>query len=129
MRRPNSEFVAGFALSRNLFQGNAAGAEDNALVDIGGVRIRAQTALRGAVHISIRPEDIFISREPIRSTAGDSFQGKITGVVDKGSVIYVTVSVPPDFTCLASRQAFGELNLKTGMDVYLTIRASAVHVF
>jgi ABC-type Fe3+/spermidine/putrescine transport system ATPase subunit len=129
MRRPNSEFVAGFALSRNLFQGNAAGAEDSALVDIGGVRIRAETAVRGAVHVSIRPEDIFIAIEPIRSTAGDSFQGQITGVMDKGAVIYVTVSVPPDFTCLVSRQSLAELGLGIGMEVYITVRASAVHVF
>ena len=129
MRRPNSEFVASFALSRNLFCGEVVGPEDNAVVDIGGVQVKAQTALRGAVHVSIRPEDIFISRESIRSTAGDSFQGKITGVVDKGSVIYVAVTVPPDFTCLVSRQAFGELDLKAGMDVYVTVRTSAVHVF
>ena len=129
MRRPNTEFVAGFALSRNVFQGNAAGAEDNALVDVCGVRIRAETTLRGTVHISIRPEDIFISREPIRSTAGDSFQGKITGVVDKGSMAYVAVNVPPEFTCLVSRQSLRELDLNIGIEVYITIRASAVHVF
>ena len=129
MRRPNSEFVAGFALSRNLFQGNVVGDGHASSVDIGGLQIRAQTVLRGAVHVSIRPEDMFISREPTRSTAGDSFQGKITDVVDRGSVIYVTVSVPPDFTCLVSRQSFGELDLKTGMEVYITVVASAVHVF
>jgi ABC-type Fe3+/spermidine/putrescine transport system ATPase subunit len=129
MRRPNSEFVAGFALSRNLFQGNAAGAEDNALVDIGGVRIRAETKLRGAVHVSIRPEDVFISREPVRSTAGDSLQAVITGIVDKGSVAYVAVNVPPEFTCLVSRQSLRELDLNIGVEVYITIRASAVHVF
>ena len=129
MRRPNSESVAGFALSRNLFHGNAAGAEDDALVDIGGLRVRAQTALRGAVHVSIRPEDVFISREPIRSTAGDSFRGMITAVVDKGSVAYVAVNVPPQFTCLVSRQSLRELDLSIGIEVYITIRASAVHVF
>jgi ABC-type Fe3+/spermidine/putrescine transport system ATPase subunit len=129
MRRPNSEFVAGFALSRNLFQGHAVGAEDNALVAIGGVRIGAQTALRGAVHVSIRPEDVFISREPVRSTAGDSLQAVITGIVDKGSVAYVAVNVPPEFTCLVSRQSLRELDLNIGVEVYITIRASAVHVF
>lgn len=129
MRRPNSEFVAGFALSRNLFHGNAAGAEDDALVDIGGLRVRAQTALRGAVHVSIRPEDVFISREQVKSTAGDSFKGVIAEVVDKGPVIHVAVNVPPRFICLVSRQAFGELDLKTGMDVYITVRTSALHVF
>jgi molybdate transport system ATP-binding protein len=129
MRRPNSEFVAGFALSRNLLHGTAAGAEDGALVDIGGLQIRAETALRGAVHVSIRPEDIFISAEQMKSTAGESFKGAIMGVVDKGSVMHVSVDVPPLFTCLVSRQSFGELDLKTGMEVYITIRASAVHVF
>jgi ABC-type Fe3+/spermidine/putrescine transport system ATPase subunit len=129
MRRPNSEFVAGFALSRNLFHGNAAGAEDDALVDIGGLRVRAQTALRGAVHVSIRPEDVFITREQVKSTAGDSFKGVIAEVMDKGAAIYVAVNVPPRFTCLVSRQAFGEMDLKTGMDVYITLRTSALHVF
>lgn len=129
MRRPNSEFVAGFALSRNLFEGEVVGSENNVAVDIGGVRIKAQTTLEGVVHVSIRPEDVFISREPTRSTAGDSFKGVITDAVDKGSVIYVVVDVPPQFTCLVSRQAYGELDLKTGMDVYITIRTSAVHVF
>ena len=129
MRRPNSEFVASFALSRNLFRGEVVGSEDNLAVDIGGARVKAQTALKGAVHVSIRPEDVFISREQVKSTAGDSFKGVIAEVVDKGSVIYVAVNVPPRFTCLVSRQAFGELDLKTGMDVYITLRTSALHVF
>jgi ABC-type Fe3+/spermidine/putrescine transport system ATPase subunit len=129
MRRPNSEFVAGFALSRNLFQGTAAADREGALVEIGGMRISAQTALRGAVHVSIRPEDVFISRERMKSTAGDSFKGVITDVVDKGSLIYVGVNIPPQFTCLVSRQSFGELDLKTGVEVHITIRASAIHVF
>ncbi len=129
MRRPNSEFVAGFALSRNLFRGEVVGSEDNVAVGIGGVLIKAQTALRGPVHVSIRPEDVFISREQVKSTAGDSFKGVITEVKDKGAVIYVAVNVPPRFTCLVSRQAFGELDLKTGMDVYITVRTSALHVF
>jgi ABC-type Fe3+/spermidine/putrescine transport system ATPase subunit len=129
MRRPNSEFVASFALSRNLFRGEVVGSEDNVAVDIGGARVKAQTALKGSVHVSIRPEDVFISREQVKSTAGDSFKGVIAEVVDKGSVIYVAVNVPPRFTCLVSRQAFGELDLKTGMDVYITVRTSALHVF
>ncbi len=129
MRRPNSEFVAGFALSRNLFRGEVVGPEDNVAVDIGGARVKAQTALKGSVHVSIRPEDVFISREQVKSTAGDSFKGVITEVKDKGAVIYVAVNVPPRFTCLVSRQAFGELDLKTGMDVYITVRTSALHVF
>jgi hypothetical protein len=48
------------------------------------------------------PEDVFISREPIRSAAGYSFQSVITGIVDKGSVAHVAVNVPPEFTWLVT---------------------------
>ncbi len=129
MRRPNSEFVAGFALSRNLFRGEAVGDGDGALVDIGGWRIRADTALRGAVHVSIRPEDIFVSREPMRSTAGESCRGVITDAVDRGPVVHVGVNVPPQLTCLVSRQSCAELGLARGDAVWVTVKTSAVHVF
>ncbi len=129
MRRPNSEFVAGFAQSRNLFHGEAAGDAESAIVEIGGWRIRAETALRGAVSVSIRPEDIFISREPVRSTAGETCRGVITDALDKGPVIYVSVSTPLQLTCLVSRQSFAELGLVKGDSVWVTVRTSAVHVF
>jgi molybdate transport system ATP-binding protein len=129
MRRPSSEFVAGFALSRNLFRGEAVGDGDSAVVDIGGWRIRADTALRGAVHVSIRPEDIFVSREPMRSTAGESCRGVITDAVDRGPVVHVGVNVPPQLTCLVSRQSYAELGLARGDAVWVTVKTSAVHVF
>jgi ABC-type Fe3+/spermidine/putrescine transport system ATPase subunit len=130
MRRPNSEFVASFAQSRNLFAGHIADvAGADAVAVVGGMRLRATTTLRGRVHLSIRPEDIFISGEPLRSTAGDSFQGTVTEIVDRGQVIHVAVSIPPEFICLVSRQSFGELDLRVGRPVWITIKTSAIHVF
>ena len=130
LRQPNSEFVARFALSRNIFAGEVSNANNgHALVDIGSVELMAVTDLRGKIHLSLRPEDIFISREPLASTARNSFEGTVTDIVDKGVVAYVTVSVPPDFVCLVTRQALDELNLRKGVKVWATFKASAIHVF
>lgn len=129
MRRPASEFVAGFALSRNLFRGEVVVDGESAWVDIAGWRIRAETALRGAVSVSIRPEDIFISREPVRSTAGGTCEGVITAIADRGPVVYVTISVPAQLTCLVSRQSFVDLGLARGDSVWVTVKTAAVHVF
>ena len=130
LRRPNSEFVARFALSRNLFTGEATelGA-GQAMVDIGGIQIMALTDARGRVHVSLRPEDVFISTEPLQSTARNSFAGTITELVDRGAVVNVTVTVPPDFICLVTRQAAAELDLRKGARVWITFKASAIHVF
>lgn len=130
LRRPNSEFVARFALSRNVFSGMAQDIGDGYVsVDIGGVQLMGITDLRDAVRLSLRPEDIFISTEPLQSTARNSFRGTITEVVDRGAVMHLTVSIPPDFICLITRQAFEELQLRKGVRVWITFKASAIHIF
>jgi ABC-type Fe3+/spermidine/putrescine transport system ATPase subunit len=144
LRQPSSEFVARFALSRNIFVGEAEDGEAGcASIDIGGIKVMATTELRGKVHLSLRPEDILISEELLQSTARNSFQGTVSDIIDKGAVIYVKVNLPPDFfpeksgdfsgnpnfICLVTRQAFEELKLREGVRVWITFKASAIHVF
>ena len=130
LRQPSSEFVARFALSRNIFSGRVVDATDGyASIDIGGVRLMAITQSKGEVRLSLRPEDILISPEPLQSTARNCFPGIVSEIADRGSVIYVTVTLPPDFVCIITRQAFGELKLRKGMEVWITFKASAIHVF
>ncbi len=130
LRQPSSEFVAHFALSRNIFTGEAEEGEDgHAFIDIGGVKLRAITKLKGKVRLSLRPEDIIISKEPLHSTARNSLRGLVSDIAYRGAVVYVTVNVPPDFTCLITRQSFEELKLWRGMRVWITFKASAIHVF
>lgn len=130
LRHPSSEFVARFALSRNVFSGDAYDGEPGrATIAIGDTKLIATTELQGKVHLSLRPEDILISKEPLRSTARNSLLGTITDIADRGAVIYVTVNVPPDFICLITRQSFEELELETGRRVWITFKASAIHVF
>jgi len=87
------------------------------------------TGLRGKWHASIRPEDIFISPDPLFSSARNSFCGTITSISDRGSTLYLTVTLPPDFVCLVTRRSFEEMGLSEGLKVYITFKASAVHIF
>jgi molybdopterin-binding protein len=130
LRRPSSTFVADFALTRNVFTGHARQTEDGHVgVDIGGIELTVAGNARGVVHVALRPEDILLSPEPLRSTARNSFEGTITQVMDRGAVLYVTVTVPPEFVCMVTRQAQEELNLRKGVRVWITFKASAIHVF
>jgi molybdopterin-binding protein len=130
LRRPRSEFVARFALSRNIFSGSVVGMDKGcAVIDIGGTKLRATTEAEGEVRLALRPEDILISKEPLQSTARNCFLGVVSDIADRGSVIYVTVNLPPDFVCIITRQAFDELELRKGVEVWITFKASALHVF
>lgn len=130
LRRPASAFVAEFALSRNVFRGDAKHVDEGyASVDIGGLEVMAATHIRGPVHLTVRPEDILVSLEPLRSSARNVFEGKITQILERGSVLYVTVTVPPDFVCLITSQAREELRLEEGVRVWLHFKATAIHAF
>jgi len=128
--QPKSEFVARFAMTRNIFAGEVRdGGDEGAIIDIGGALIQAVTNLRGHRHASVRPEDILISTQPFVSSARNSFVGTITDVVSKGSTVCLTVNVPPDFVCLVTRRSFEEMELRRGGKAYVTFKASAVNVF
>jgi len=129
-RRPASEFVARFVGVRNILEGDLQPGEDGyKLLTLDLVQIAVVTDLTGRVHASIRPEDIFIFQEPLRSSVRNTFRGRIVEIADRGTLIYVTVRVPPDLTCAITRRSLEELELAVGQEVLIAFKASAVHIF
>ncbi len=129
-RHPNSEFVARFLMARNILEGEVPdGADGQCVFCVEGAKLAVVTNLRGRLHASIRPEDIWISSDPLHSDALNNLQGAITHIADRGSVIYLTVNVPPEFTCLILRRSLEEMGLEEKQEVFITFKASAVHVF
>ena len=129
-RRPANEFVARFVGVRNIFRGQAYPAEDGyKFVALNGLQIAAVTELEGPVHASVRPEDIVLSREPLLSSARNAFRGQIVDISPRRTIVYITVRIPPDFTCMITRRSLEEMRLREGMGVYIAFKASAVHVF
>jgi len=129
-RQPNSEFIARFAMARNIFAGEVIDRDDGATIfSTEDTELAVVTDLRGKLHASVRPEDILISTEPLHSSARNSFGGTITHIVDRGSTIYLTVNLPPDFICLVTRRSFEEMGLAEGKKIYITFKATAIHIF
>lgn len=129
-RRPSSEFVARFVGGRNLFRGKVVRDAEGTFVQLAaGVRVAVVTELEGTVSLLIRPENILLSPTVLHSSARNCFGGQVVEVVDSGAVLRVTVEAPPRFTALITRHSWEDLALQQGQDVYLTFKASAVHLF
>jgi len=127
---PNSEFVARFVRTRNIFEGEVQdSSEGQSVFYADRAKLAVVTTLRGRLHASVRPEDILISREPLHSSTLNSFPGTVTHISDRGSVVYVTVNVPPEFTCLILHRSLEEMGLKEKQKVFIAFKASAINVF
>ncbi len=129
-RHPKSELVARFLMTRNIFEGEVTTDSDgHSSFSVEGTKLAVNTTLQGKALATIRPEDILISREPQHLSTSNVFQGNITRIVDRGSVIYIKVDVPPEFTCLILRRSLKEAGLREKEKAFITFDASDVNIF
>ncbi|MCX6011918.1 MAG: ABC transporter ATP-binding protein [Chloroflexi bacterium] len=128
MYEPASEFIARFTMSRNIFKGvvDQTG-EDISKVLVNGTEIQVKGKLEGDVQLVLRPEDIVISAKPAYSVSINSFEGVVSRIVPRGAYTLVTISVPPDFTCLITRHAINDLSLTEGSKVFISFKASSIY--
>lgn len=129
-RHPDSEAVARFLMTRNIFNGEAQdGSDGQSVFKLEGQKLAVDTTLRGKKQASVRPEEIFLSREPLATDGVNCLPGTITRISDRGSIVYVWVDVPPEFTCVILHPLLQEMGLAEGQKIHITFNSSAVNVF
>jgi ABC-type sugar transport system ATPase subunit len=127
---PQSEKLARFIMTRNVFAGEITlDANGSKVFSINGTRIVVNSELEGKAHISVRPENILLSRGPVDSPGNNCIEGTITRIIDRGTITHIKVDVPPEFTCLALRRSLKELGLSENDRIFLTFEVSDVNVF
>jgi len=128
--RTPSKHLASFARLENVFSGVSRSLkEGTSLIDVGdGVEI--ETALRksGKTSVFVRPEDIILSKKPISSSARNVFKGRIVEISDLGSVVRLKVDAGKQFVVQITKRSFNEMQLNVRSEVFLTFKASSVHV-
>ncbi len=125
-RQPKSVAVASFLGATNIF----AGIADQGNIRLAdGKSISALTNKQGYVNISIRPEDIIISRTLLHSSARNNLECKITDMICQGPLFKLTLDCGIELQSLVTFQAAAELDIKIGDSVWAAFKSTAVNVF
>jgi molybdopterin-binding protein len=137
-RQPINEQIARFVGVRNIFRGrHFVEGDGSGLFNLNGFEFASISKLEGTVRASIRPEDILLSRQHLKSSARNNFQGKIIQILDRGPVSYITVRLLSpdqdgknlDLEVLITQSSVEEFSLALDMEVYIAFKASALHIF
>ncbi|MDK2869775.1 MAG: molybdate/tungstate transport system ATP-binding protein [Pyrococcus sp.] len=124
--RPNSEEVAKFLGFENIIEGIA----DGRVLYVGKLRIELPLEAKGRVRIGIRPEDILISTEMIKTSARNVFKAKVEMIEDVGPLVKLTLNVCGIILrAFITRSSLVELGIEEGKEVFASFKASAIHVF
>jgi molybdate/tungstate transport system ATP-binding protein len=125
--RPNSLFAAEFVGMKNVFPATFEGAR----AMVGDLIIELGAAVNGFKrHLSVRPEDVVVSREATSIDGAASFKGKIKRAVDYG--FYFSISIETGgllFQSVMPKHAFLDTDPRNWEDVFVHVRPTDLHAF
>ncbi|MGZ7116140.1 MAG: ATP-binding cassette domain-containing protein [Methanobacterium sp.] len=129
-RKPKDKFVADFIGIENVMNGEVIGSENDLVsIKIDSITIFAITEKRGNVNLSIRPDEITISKDKIKTSARNNIQGEVQEIIDTGSLIMLIINSGELFNVFITRESLSDLGITIGTLVWMYFKASAVHVF
>jgi molybdate/tungstate transport system ATP-binding protein len=129
-RRPAAPEIARFVGVVNLFSGEVVERDSAVLFETEGLELRVATDVRGRARASLRPEEILLSAEPLRSTASNTIAGKVVAIEERGPLASVTVEAQGAvLVALVLRSSVEVVGIVVGGPVTLTFKAQAVNVF
>ena len=122
--------MASFARLENVFSGRSKiNKTDTSVIDVGqNLQIEASFRRSGETTLYVRPEDIIVSTNPLSSSARNVFKGRIVGVSDFGSIVKLKVDTGKEFIVQITKRSFTEMQLNVGSSIFLTFKASSVHL-
>ena len=100
---------------------------------VGSIEIVVTTDRTGPVVLAVPPTDIFVSREPLPSSARNVLSGRVTRVATHrpggAGGVAVTADVGVELVAIVTAEAARELALAPDAPVVFSFKASAVRVF
>ncbi|WP_291649297.1 excisionase family DNA-binding protein [Clostridium sp.] len=100
--------------------------ETFALID--SVKIQVSTELEGNVRISIRPEDIILSKGTFISSARNVHKGIVTDIIDGNSAkVVLDIGIP--LMALITKKSLTEMSIDKGIELYAIFKTMSVKVY
>jgi len=126
----SSRDLANFTRLQNVFSGESKTLkEGTSLVDVGdGVQIEVAAKKTGEVTIYVSPDDIILSKKPVRSSARNTLKGKIVEITDLGTVVKLKILAGKTFTVQITKRSLAEMRINIGSDIFIAFKASSVQI-
>ncbi len=115
----------------NLFRVDLpAGGGDLKHVCVGSIEVAVMSDKTGPAILAVPATDIFVSREPLASSARNVFPGRLIRLAhQRPGVVHITADVGVELVAVVTEAAVRDLGLVPGGPVVFSFKASAVRVF
>ncbi len=128
--QPANRFVAEFTGGCNVYTGEAARNGEVTIFRAGGMKLVTTAKCSGQCRAVVRPENIVLSPQAVRTSARNQIRGKVQAVERAGELFRVATDIGDHrMVCVITPQSKDALGVEPGREVYLSFKAGSVHLF
>jgi len=116
----------------NLFRVELPPGDGVKTARVGNIDLQVMTDRAGPVVLAVPPTDIFVSKEPLPSSARNIFKGRVTGMAieHRGAGVHIRADMGGvELVAAVTAEAVRDLALTPGGAVVFSFKATAVQVF
>ena len=93
-----------------------------------GVKIIFSTEKRGNTYIAVDPGNIIISKNVLKTSARNTFMGKVIKIESLGSNVRMLIDVGVQIYSIITKQSFQELNVNVDSQLVVSFKVNSVKV-
>lgn len=113
----------------NIYEATLVQENAETFANIGPVKIYVDTPLEGKVKISIRPENIILSKGTFISSARNIHKGKVIDTINEDSRVLVSVDIGITIKALITMKSLIEMDISKGTELYVIFKTMSVTVY
>ena len=113
----------------NSYEANLILENEEIFAEINSVKIQVNTSLEGKIKISIRPEDIILSKDLFISSARNIHKGIVSDIIIEGSSAKVILDIGIPIVSLITTKSLNELSIEKGTELYAIFKTMSVKVY
>lgn len=113
----------------NIYDATLDHEDGETIANIGPISIYVDTKLEGNVKISIRPENIILSKGTFVSSARNVHKGSVVDIINDGSSAMVVVDIGIPIKALITVKSLNEMGIEKGTELYVIFKTMSVIVY
>ena len=115
--------------AENIYEASIVEENNNILATVGLVSFHVNTELRGACKVSIRPEDIILSKGEFVSSARNMHKGNVTNIIVDGQSSKVVLDIGIPIVALITKRSLDEMKIEIGSELYVVFKTMSITVY
>jgi molybdopterin-binding protein len=115
--------------SENIYEAALVRENGETIANIGSVKIRVNTDLEGRAKVSIRPEDIILSKGTFVSSARNVLKGTVTNIIEEDNSVKVILDAGIPLMALITKKSLNEMGIGIGNELFAIFKTMAVRVY